>query len=97
KTPEGQVRDQKTTPWFRKAGFGGLLLEEPGHGGEGYWSVPADMRPLILSAVQKVPPYYKFKDAQDWYRYFGSYAAWAKAPTDIAPEKLKLAADAFCA
>ena len=95
KTPEGQVRDQKTTPWFRKAGFGGLLLEEPGHAGGGYWSVPEDLRPLVLAAVQKHLPFYSFDDVQDWYRYFGSYEAWAKAPTDIAPDQLKAAADTF--
>ena len=95
KTPEGQVRDQKATPWFRKVGFGGLLLEEPGHAGGGYWSVPDDLRPLILVAVQEAPPFYQFEDAQDWYRYFGSYEAWAKAPTEIVPDQLKAAADAF--
>ena len=95
KTPEGQVRDQKTTPWFRKAGFGGLLLVEPGHAGEGYWSVPEDLRSLVSAAVQKRPPYYQFEDVQDWYRYFGSYDAWAMAPTDVTPEQLKAAADAF--
>ena len=95
KTPDGQVRDQKTTPWFRKAGFGGLLLEEPGHAGSGYWQVPEDLRPLLQTAVQKSPPYYEFDDIQDWYKYFGSYEAWAKAPTDISPERLKACADAF--
>lgn len=95
KTADGQVRDQKTTPWFRKAGFGGLLLDEPGHLGEGYWSVPIDMRPLLVAAVQKVPPYYDFKDTQDWYRYFGNYEAWAKAPINVEPAKLKELGDSF--
>ena len=95
KTPGGQVRDQKTTPWFRRAGFGGLLFEEPGHPGGGYWSVPEDLRPLILTAIQKRPHFHQFEDVQDWYRYFGSYEAWAKAPTDIVPNQLKAAADAF--
>ena len=95
KTPDGQVRDQKTTPWFRKAGFGGLILEEPGHTGEGYWLVPEDLRDLVLGVVQKAPPYYEFDDPQDWYVYFGSYDTWATAPRDVAPSDLSNAANEF--
>lgn len=96
KTPAGQVRDQKTTPWFRKAGFGGLIFDEPGTGGGGYWTVPEDVRSILLAAVQRTPPCYDFKDEQDWYRYFGSYDAWAKSPADVTPSQLKSAADGFC-
>jgi MoxR-like ATPase len=95
KTPGGQVRDQKTTPWFRKAGFGGLLLEEPGHAGGGYWSVPNDMQPLINLAIQKKPHYYDFDNIQDWYKYYGTYETSPNAPKDIQPEQLKAVADAF--
>ena len=95
KTPEGQVRDQKTTPWFRKAGFGGLLLIEPGYAGHGFWSVPEYLRPLLNDATRTPPAFRQFDNAQDWYRYFGSRDALAGTPTDIPPDRLKAAADAF--
>lgn len=95
KTPDGQVRYQKTTPWFKKAGFGSLLLVSPGNSGGGYWTVSEEFRQLIAAAVHKIPPYYAFDSKQDWFKYFGSYEAWAKAPADINPATLEAAADAF--
>lgn len=94
RTPDGQVRDQKTTPWFRKAGFGGLLLLEPGHTGSGYWSVPPHLRPLLSDATRNPPPFLQFNDAQAWYRYFGSQEALTGVP-DVSPDRLSAAADAF--
>lgn len=95
KTPDGQVRDQKTTPWFRKAGFGGLLLLEPGRSGHGFWSVPEHLRPLLRDATRTPPPCRHFDNAQDWYRYFGSRDALVGVPNDVPPDRLKAAADAF--
>ena len=95
KTPEGQVRDQKATPWFRKAGFGGLLLTEPGQAGGGFWSVPEHLRPLLADATRTPPAFRQFENAQDWYRYFGSRDAFTSVPADVPPIRLKAAADAF--
>ena len=95
KTPDGQVRDQKTTPWFKRAGFGELLLSSPGATGAGYWTIPEDMRELLKAAVQKSPPFYEFRDTQDWYQYFGSFDAWAKAPSTIDRAGVQAIADAF--
>ena len=69
--PDGQIRDQKTTPWFRRAGFGGLLLQEPGREGGGYWSIPDDIIGILRDAVRKPPRYVPFVDRTSWFEYFG--------------------------
>jgi hypothetical protein len=55
KTPEGQLRDQRMTPFLKRVGFGELLLESPGSGGGGYWTVPAELRDLVTAAVASPP------------------------------------------
>ena len=70
KTPEGQLRDQKLTPWLKRAGFGEMLLEAGGTGGGGYWTVPQDKRDIVGAAVS-VPPVYKhFSSVPDWIAWF---------------------------
>jgi hypothetical protein len=70
--PEGQIRDQKTTPWFRRAGLGQLLLESPGGTGDGYWSIPDDMLDILREEVRRLPPFREFSDKEDWFAYYGS-------------------------
>lgn len=77
---DGQIRDQKTTPWFRRAGFGGLLLQEPGREGAGYWSIPEDIAPILRDVVRKPPPFRPFTDRAAWFDYFG------KVETEELPE-----------
>jgi len=75
KDPDGQVRDQKTTPWFKRAGFGELLLEPPGAGGEGYWTVAADIADILRSEVASPPSFRAFAAKEDWFEYYGRLEA----------------------
>lgn len=71
--PSGQVRDQKTTPWFKRAGLGELLLNAPGRAGNGYWSIHPDVRDLLEREVRNAPPAYRrTADVQDWFSYYGA-------------------------
>jgi hypothetical protein len=70
KTPEGQLRDQRMTPFLKRAGFGGLLLESPGAGGAGYWTVPLDVRDMVLTAVFAPPTAKLFSTNQEWIEWF---------------------------
>ncbi|MFL9950136.1 AAA family ATPase [Paraburkholderia agricolaris] len=70
--PSGQVRDQKTTPWFKRAGFGEILLVPGGRGGNGYWSIHPDVVDLLEEEVQQAPPPFEtFNSEADWFEYFG--------------------------
>lgn len=70
--PSGQVRDQKTTPWFKRAGFGELLLVPPGRAGNGYWSIHPDVFDLIAEEVSTCPPFQAFENKQEWFSYYGA-------------------------
>ncbi len=84
KTPEGQIRDQKTTPWFRRAGFGGLLLSNPGQIGQGYWSIPEDVRDLVHQAVSSPPVFMPTESVEDWQAYFCSLSSDSQPVKDVA-------------
>ena len=71
KTRDGQVRDHYMTPWLKRAGFGGLLLSPSGKGGEGYWTIPDDLRPLLQAALKIVPSYRSFATKDQWFEYYG--------------------------
>lgn len=68
----GQVRDQKTTPWFKRAALGELLFSSPGHSGNGFWSIHPDVRDILEADVQEAPPFLPFDNAQEWFAYYGS-------------------------
>jgi|GEM_PF-4692903 len=76
--PEGrdaddQIRDQKTTPWFRRAGFGKLLFNSPGETSrDGYWRVASDVVDLLEDAVKNRPAYLHFATADAWHNYYGA-------------------------
>ncbi|WP_175890337.1 McrB family protein [Burkholderia cepacia] len=71
--PAGQVRDQKTTPWFKRAGFGEILLVPGGRAGNGYWSIHPDVQDLLENEVRNAPPPFEtFGSEADWFRYYGS-------------------------
>lgn len=70
KTPEGQLRDQRMTPFLKRAGFGELLLESPGAAGGGYWRIPDDVRDVVSAAVSKNPAAKSFSTAQEWIEWF---------------------------
>ncbi|WP_080757550.1 McrB family protein [Burkholderia gladioli] len=71
--PAGQVRDQKTTPWFKRAGFGEILMVPGGRAGNGYWSIHPDVLDLLEDEVRKSPPPFEiFSSEVDWFEYFGS-------------------------
>lgn len=73
--PSGQVRDQKTTPWFKRAGLGELLFSPPGRSGNGYWTIHPDVIELLEAEVQKAPPeFLSFSDKQEWFSYYGRIA-----------------------
>ncbi len=70
RTGEGQVRDQRTTPWFKRASLGEYLLSSPGAGGNGYWSIRPEFRELVHDWVSKGPPPYRpFNSKDEWYRF----------------------------
>jgi hypothetical protein len=67
---DGQVRDQRTTPWFKRAGLGEYLLLSPGSQGNGYWSIRPEFRELIHDWVSSAPPEFRLFQSKDaWYRY----------------------------
>lgn len=70
KTPEGQLRDQRMTPFLKRVGFSELLLTSPGASGEGYWSVPEPLRELVQSAVERPPEAKRFATEQEWIEWF---------------------------
>ena len=82
KTADGQVRDHYITPWLKKAGFGGLLLSQPGASGNGYWAIPNDLRSELHQAVLYAPEYRSFTNSKDWLEYYGSIPELKSATTD---------------
>ena len=72
KTADGQVRDHYMTPWMKRASFGGLLLNAPKREGEGYWSIPDDIRPLLQAALKTVPIYRQYGTREQWFEHFGN-------------------------
>ncbi|WP_409264957.1 AAA family ATPase, partial [Pseudomonas sp. KCJK9000] len=88
--PSGQVRDQKTTPWFKRAGLGELLMVMPGRTGGGYWKIHDDIIDLLAQEVKSAPVYNAFETDQEWFSYFGtaeslnsSYESETHEPTVI--------------
>ena len=79
--PSGQVRDQKTTPWFKRAGLGELLLVPPGRTGNGYWSIHPDVIDLISAEVLAPPEFKPITDKQEWFDYFGKFDLANGAPS----------------
>jgi len=73
--PSGQVRDQKTTPWFKRASLGELLFTSPGKAGNGYWTVHRDVTDLLHDAIKEIPPFLQFDDKTKWHKYFGEIPA----------------------
>jgi hypothetical protein len=87
RTPEGQLRDQQMTPFLKRAGFGGVLLESPGSGGGGYWTVPSDVRDIVTAAVA-TPPVAKYCATEpEWIEWFceGTSATTAAVPPPPPP------------
>ena len=70
KTPEGQLRDQKMTPFLKRAGFGELLFESPGIGGGGYWTVPVQVRAAVEEALSAPPSAKQFASVEEWVSWF---------------------------
>jgi hypothetical protein len=70
RTPEGQLRDQQMTPFLKRAGFGELLLESPGTGGGGYWTVPPDVREIVSASVATPPVAKLCTTEQEWIEWF---------------------------
>jgi MoxR-like ATPase len=85
KTPEGQLRDQRMTPFLKRVGFGELLLESPGSAGEGYWRIPDDARDVVSAAVSKSPPAKSFSTAQEWIEWFCEGTTAAREATAPPP------------
>jgi hypothetical protein len=73
---DGQVRDQKTTPWFKRASLGEYLLSSPGTQGNGYWSIRPEFRSLVHDWVGKGPPQFRlFASKEEWYQFLSGKAA----------------------
>lgn len=70
KTPEGQVRDQKMTPFLKRAGFGEMFLKSPGASGGGYWTVPEGVRDIVIDSLARPPVARKFNTEQEWIEWF---------------------------
>lgn len=78
---EGNARDHIATPWLRRAGLGGLLLQEAGIDGNGYWTIPAEVQDLVAAAVVHSPPYREFATRNEWFDYYGRLNAPLTAQT----------------
>ncbi len=70
KAPEGQLRDQRMTPFLKRVGFGELLLTSPGATGGGYWTVPQELRDIVQTAVSDPPEVKRFATEQEWIEWF---------------------------
>lgn len=70
RSPEGQLRDQKLTPFLKRAGFAELLLKPGRSGGGGYWTVPEDVRTVVAEALNHVPISRGFANKEDWIEWF---------------------------
>lgn len=85
KSPEGQLRDQRMTPFLKRAGFGEMFLKSPGAGGGGYWTVPENVRDIVEDAVSQVPVARQFATEQEWIDWFCE-GTQATVPS-VAPQK----------
>jgi len=101
KTADGQVRDHYLTPFLKRAGFGGLLLLQPGAGGDGYWTINPELRDVIKDALVERPRFKAVGSAEEWFSHFGRLdhvgirsAEWSRAvgigtalalPPDVIP------------
>lgn len=70
RAPEGQLRDQKLTPFLKRAGFAELLLRPGRTGGGGYWTVPDEMQDLVEEALEQPPQHRVFESEADWVAWF---------------------------
>ncbi len=85
RAPEGQVRDQKTTPWFKRAGLGELLFTSPGPSGRGFWSIHPDVIDLVeAEAARGAPKFESFTNEQDWFTHYGSIELAGTTPASVA-------------
>ena len=92
KTPEGQLRDQRMTPFLKRVSFGELLLSSPGAGGGGYWTVPQEMQELIEEAVSNPPVVKAFSNDQEWIDWFCEGVLPERhSPPKVAPPTLSVA------
>jgi hypothetical protein len=82
KTADGQVRDHYMTPWLKRAGFGGLLLESPGIGGDGYWTIPDDLSSEIKDILRQPPKYHDFESKAEWFEHYGRINSASEGTTD---------------
>jgi len=82
KTPEGQLRDQKMTPFLKRAGYAEMFLTSPGAGGGGYWTVPDDVRDLVEDMIATPPVPKHFESGKEWIEWFceGTVSAAQTAP-----------------
>ena len=87
KSPEGQLRDQRMTPFLKRCGFGELLLSAPGAGGGGYWTIPDEMRDLVGGAISTPPQYKHCATEQEWIEWFceGTISAVVSVPPPASP------------
>lgn len=69
KKPEGQLKDQRFTPFLKLAGFGELLLASPGTVGDGWWTVPEDVRDIVDEAVRNVPRHVEIRNREEWIQW----------------------------
>lgn len=83
--PEGQIRDHITTPWFKRAGFGELLLLSPGASGQGYWTIPTDLVDVFEEEVRTPPVFKRFDSQGEWFAYYGKFED-EPAPVPPSPE-----------
>jgi MoxR-like ATPase len=66
KSPVSQLKDQRFTPFLKLAGFGELLLESPGNTGDGWWTVPEDVRNIVERTVAVQPQHIDLAGKDEW-------------------------------
>lgn len=87
KNPVSQLKDQRFTPFLKLAGFGELLLESPGNTGNGWWTVPEDVRDIVEQMVAVQPKHVEMEDKDEWieWLYEGNVVAHFNAAQNSSP------------
>ena len=73
------------TPFLKRVGFSELLLQSPGSGGGGYWTVPTEFRDIVKHAVASPPQAKRFATEKEWIDWFFEGTSAVVSPVPPTP------------